>query len=129
MLTCMDLPTGYRIRLADTELLIEVERDLTIAGEKAKFGGKVLRDGMEQSASAAAETGGLDLVINNPVILDHWGIIKADIGISCGRIVGIGKPGNPDIIGASDLTSATPVYEASHAASCSGATPSNGAKF
>jgi urease subunit alpha len=91
--------TGDRIRLADTELLIEVERDLTIAGEEAKFGGgKVLRDGMGQSASATAESGALDLVITNAVILDHWGIVKADIGIRGGRIVGIGKAGNPDIM-------------------------------
>jgi urease subunit alpha len=91
--------TGDRIRLADTELLIEVERDLTVAGEEAKFGGgKVLRDGMGQSARATNESGALDLVITNAVILDHWGIVKADIGISGGRIVGIGKAGNPDIM-------------------------------
>jgi urease subunit alpha len=89
--------TGDRIRLADTELLIEVERDLTIGGEEAKFGGgKVLRDGMGQSATATAEGGALDLVITNAVILDHWGIVKADIGIRGGRIVAIGKAGNPD---------------------------------
>ena len=91
--------TGDRIRLADTELLIEVERDLTTPGEEAKFGGgKVLRDGMGQSATATAESGALDLVITNAVILDHWGIIKADIGIRGGYIVGIGKAGNPDIM-------------------------------
>ncbi len=90
---------GDRIRLADTELLIEVERDLTTPGEEAKFGGgKVLRDGMGQSATATAESGALDLVITNAVILDHWGIIKADIGIRGGHIVGIGKAGNPDIM-------------------------------
>ena len=91
--------TGDRIRLADTELLIEVERDLTTPGEEAKFGGgKVLRDGMGQSATATAESGALDLVITNAVILDHWGIIKADIGIRGGHIVGIGKAGNPDMM-------------------------------
>jgi urease subunit alpha len=91
--------TGDRIRLADTELLIEVERDLTLAGEEAKFGGgKVLRDGMGQSATATSAEGALDLVITNAVILDHWGIVKADIGIRSGRIVAIGKAGNPDIM-------------------------------
>jgi urease subunit alpha len=91
--------TGDRIRLADTELLIEVERDLTVAGEEAKFGGgKVLRDGMGQSASAASAEGALDLVITNAVILDHWGIVKADIGVRGGRIVAVGKAGNPDIM-------------------------------
>jgi urease subunit alpha len=91
--------TGDRIRLADTELLIEVERDLTLAGEEAKFGGgKVLRDGMGQSAIATSADGALDLVITNAVILDHWGIVKADIGIRSGRIVAIGKAGNSDIM-------------------------------
>lgn len=89
--------TGDRIRLADTELIVEVERDLTVAGDEAKFGGgKVLRDGMGQSAGATSAGGALDLVITNAVILDHWGIVKADIGIRGGRIVGIGKAGNPD---------------------------------
>ena len=91
--------TGDRVRLADTELLIEIERDLTTPGEEAKFGGgKVLRDGMGQSASATSDSGALDLVITNAVILDHWGIVKADIGIRGGYIVGIGKAGNPDIM-------------------------------
>jgi urease subunit alpha len=91
--------TGDRIRLADTELLIEVERDLTVAGEEAKFGGgKVLRDGMGQSATITSAEGALDLVISNAVILDHWGVVKADIGIRGGRIVAIGKAGNPDIM-------------------------------
>src|SRR6187431_1577510 len=88
--------TGDRVRLADTELLIEVERDLTVPGEEAKFGGgKVLRDGMGQSARATRADGTLDVVITNALILDHTGIIKADIGIRDGRIVGIGKAGNP----------------------------------
>ncbi|MGH7813685.1 MAG: urease subunit alpha [Candidatus Binataceae bacterium] len=89
--------TGDRIRLADTELFVEIERDLTVPGEEAKFGGgKVLRDGMGQAAAASSARGTLDLVITNAVILDHWGIVKADIGIRAGRIVGIGKAGNPD---------------------------------
>src|ERR1700722_9382910 len=91
--------TGDRIRLADTELLIEIERDLTTPGDEAKFGGgKVLRDGMGQSASATSKAGALDAVITNAVIVDHWGIVKADIGIRNGRIAGIGKAGNPDIM-------------------------------
>ena len=88
---------GDRIRLADTEIFIEVEKDLAGGGDEAKFGGgKVLRDGMGQSSRATAEQGVLDLVITNAVVLDHWGIVKADIGIRGGRIVGIGKSGNPD---------------------------------
>jgi urease subunit alpha len=88
--------TGDRIRLADTELLIEIEQDSTIYGEEVKFGGgKVIRDGMGQSQRISAETA--DTVITNAVIVDHWGIVKADIGIKDGRIAGIGKAGNPDI--------------------------------
>jgi urease subunit alpha len=91
--------TGDRIRLADTELLVRIERDLTVAGEEAKFGGgKVLRDGMGQSARATREEGVLDTVVTNAIIVDHWGIVKADIGIRDGRIAGIGKAGNPDIM-------------------------------
>jgi urease subunit alpha len=90
---------GDRIRLADTELFVRVERDLTVPGEEAKFGGgKVLRDGMGQSSRATREAGALDLVITNAVIVDHWGIVKADIGVRDGRIVGIGKAGNPDLM-------------------------------
>jgi urease subunit alpha len=90
---------GDRVRLADTDLLIEVERDFTSYGDEVKFGGgKVIRDGMGQSARATAAEGVLDLVITNALILDHWGIVKADIGIRGGRIVGIGKAGNPDIM-------------------------------
>ena len=87
---------GDRVRLADTELWVEVERDFTIYGEEVKFGGgKVIRDGMGQSQRPAAEVA--DTVITNALILDHWGIVKADIGIKGGRISGIGKAGNPDI--------------------------------
>ncbi len=90
---------GDRIRLADTELLIEIERDLTTPGEEAKFGGgKVIRDGMGQSPAATRKSGSLDVVITNAIILDYWGIVKADIGIRDGRIVGIGKAGNPDLM-------------------------------
>ena len=89
--------TGDRVRLADTELWIEVERDFTIYGEEVKFGGgKVIRDGMGQSQASRA-AGALDTVITNALILDHWGIVKADIGIRDGRIAGIGKAGNPDV--------------------------------
>jgi urease subunit alpha len=88
---------GDRLRLADTELVIEIESDRTIYGEEVKFGGgKVIRDGMGQSQRARAE-GAVDTVITNAVILDHWGIVKADIGIRDGRIIGIGKSGNPDV--------------------------------
>lgn len=91
--------TGDRIRLADTELIVEVEQDLTTPGEEAKFGGgKVIRDGMGQSPMATRAKGSLDVVVTNAVILDYWGIIKADIGIRDGRIVGIGKSGNPDLM-------------------------------
>ena len=89
--------TGDRVRLADTELFIEVERDLTIYGEEVKFGGgKVIRDGMGQSQRTRA-AGAVDTVITNALILDHWGIVKADIAIRDGRIAAIGKAGNPDI--------------------------------
>ncbi len=89
--------TGDRVRLADTELFIEVERDLTTYGEEVKFGGgKVVRDGMGQSQAAQSE-GAVDTVITNAVIIDHWGIVKADIGILHGRIAKVGKAGNPDI--------------------------------
>ena len=91
--------TGDRVRLADTELFIEVEQDLTVHGDEVKFGGgKVIRDGMGQSARATSDQDVLDVVITNALILDHWGIAKADIGIKDGRIVGIGKAGNPDIM-------------------------------
>ena len=87
---------GDKVRLADTELFIEVERDHTIYGEEVKFGGgKVIRDGMGQSQVTRAQ-GAADTVITNALILDHWGIVKADIGIRDGRIAAIGKAGNPD---------------------------------
>ncbi len=89
--------TGDRVRLADTDLIIEVERDLTIYGEEVKFGGgKVIRDGMGQSQFSQAE-GAVDTVITNALILDHWGIVKADVAILNGRISKIGKAGNPDV--------------------------------
>jgi urease subunit alpha len=89
--------TGDRLRLADTELIVEIESDRTIYGEEVKFGGgKVIRDGMGQGQATRAE-GAVDTVITNAVILDHWGIVKADIGIRDGRISSIGKAGNPDI--------------------------------
>ena len=88
---------GDRVRLADTELIIEVEDDRTVYGEEVKFGGgKVIRDGMGQSQLARAR-GAVDTVITNALILDHWGIVKADIGVKDGRIAGVGKAGNPDV--------------------------------
>ena len=89
--------TGDRVRLADTELVIEVERDLTTYGEEVKFGGgKVIRDGMGQGQATRAE-GAVDTVITNPLIVDHTGIYKADVGLRDGRICAIGKAGNPDV--------------------------------
>ncbi len=91
--------TGDLVRLADTELFIEIEQDFAVYGDEVKFGGgKVIRDGMGQSPVATRAEGTLDLVITNVVILDHWGIVKADIGVRDGRICGIGKAGNPDIM-------------------------------
>lgn len=88
--------TGDKVRLADTELFIEVEKDFTTYGEEVKFGGgKVIRDGMGQSQVTRAN-GAVDTVITNALILDHWGIVKADIGLKDGRIIAIGKAGNPD---------------------------------
>jgi len=103
---------GDRVRLADTDLVIEVERDYTLQaggglrdahgqplgyGEEVKFGGgKTVRDGMGQSQRSRAQ-GAVDLVITNALIIDHWGIVKADIGVKDGRIAAIGKAGNPDI--------------------------------
>jgi len=87
---------GDRVRLADTELFIEVERDLTTYGEEVKFGGgKVIRDGMGQSQATRAQ-GAADTVITNALILDHWGVVKADVALRDGRIHAIGKAGNPD---------------------------------
>uniref|UniRef100_UPI0025E5D393 urease subunit alpha n=1 Tax=Rugamonas sp. TaxID=1926287 RepID=UPI0025E5D393 len=88
--------TGDRVRLADTELFIEIEHDYATYGEEVKFGGgKVIRDGMGQSQRVAADV--MDTVITNAVIVDHWGIVKADIGLKNGMIAAIGKAGNPDI--------------------------------
>jgi urease subunit alpha len=88
---------GDRVRLADTDIVIEVERDFTTYGEEVKFGGgKVIRDGMGQS-QIANRLGSVDTVITNALILDHWGVVKADVGLKDGRIFAIGKAGNPDI--------------------------------
>src|SRR5579871_5802216 len=95
--------TGDRVRLADTELIVEVERDSAAYGDEITFGGgKVIRDAMGQSARATRAEGALDLVITNALIIDHWGIVKADIGILDGRIVKVGKAGNPDTMAGVD---------------------------
>jgi len=87
---------GDRVRLADTDLWIEVEQDFTVYGEEVKFGGgKVIRDGMGQGQLASDAV--VDTLITNALILDHWGIVKADVGLKDGRIAAIGKAGNPDI--------------------------------
>ena len=89
--------TGDKVRLGDTELFIEIEKDYTVYGDEAKFGGgKTIRDGMAQSATATRSEGVLDFVITSVMLIDHWGIVKADIGIKDGKIVGVGKAGNPD---------------------------------
>ena len=89
--------TGDRVRLADTDLIIEVEDDKTIYGEEVKFGGgKVIRDGMGQSQLSRVQ-GAVDTVITNALILDHWGVVKADVALKDGRIAAIGKAGNPDV--------------------------------
>src|SRR5579863_1497060 len=90
--------TGDRVRLADTALIVEIEKDFTVYGDEITFGGgKVIRDGMGQNSTLSREHSGvLDLVITNAIIIDHWGIVKADIGIRDGRIVKVGKAGNPD---------------------------------
>jgi urease subunit alpha len=96
--------TGDRVRLADSDLILEVERDYTVYGDEITFGGgKTIRDGMGQSSGAlrdsnASKFGALDLVITNALVVDHWGIVKGDIGIRDGRIVKVGKAGNPDIM-------------------------------
>jgi urease subunit alpha len=88
---------GDRVRLADTSLIIEVERDFTTYGEEVKFGGgKVIRDGMGQSQATRAQ-GAVDTVITNAVVLDHWGVVKCDVGLRDGRIFKLGKAGNPDV--------------------------------
>ncbi|BAF87764.1 urease alpha subunit [Azorhizobium caulinodans ORS 571] len=94
---------GDKVRLADTALYIEIEKDFTVHGEEVKFGGgKVIRDGMGQSQVANAD-GAVDTVITNAVILDHWGIVKADVGLKDGRIFKIGKAGNPDVQSGVDI--------------------------
>ena len=94
---CSAPPRATGVRLADTELVIEVEKDFTTYGEEVKFGGgKVIRDGMGQAQTTRAR-GAVDTVITNAVILDHWGIVKADVGLKDGLIHAIGKAGNPDI--------------------------------
>src|SRR5258708_14928008 len=88
--------TGDRVRVADTEVWIEVEKDYTVYGEEVKFGGgKVIRDGMGQSQLLSAKVA--DTVITNALVVDHWGIVKAHIGLKDGKIWKIGKAGNPDI--------------------------------
>ena len=95
--------TGDRLRLADTELILEVEKDFTVYGDEVKFGGgKVIRDGMGQAQTSRAD-GAVDTVITNALILDWWGIVKADIGLRDGRICAIGKAGNPDITDGVDI--------------------------
>jgi urease subunit alpha len=97
--------TGDRVRLADTELIVEIEKDFTVYGDEIAFGGgKVIRDGMGQSSTATREAphGALDLVITNAIVLDYWGIVKGDIGIKDGRIVKVGKAGNPDTMAGVD---------------------------
>jgi urease subunit alpha len=90
---------GDKVRLGDTELIIEVEKDHTVYGEENKFGGgKTIRDGMAQSSTRKRDEGVLDFLITGVLIIDHWGIVKADIGIKDGKIAGIGKAGNPDIM-------------------------------
>ncbi len=91
--------TGDKIRLGDTDLWIEVEKDFTVYGEEMIFGGgKTIRDGMGQNGRISGKDGALDLVITNVVLLDYTGIVKADVGVKGGRIVGVGKSGNPDIM-------------------------------
>src|SRR5438128_12487514 len=90
--------TGDRIRLADTNLLIEIEDDRCVGGDEAVFGGgKVIRESMGQSRATRAE-GTPDTVITGAVVLDHWGVVKADVGIRDGRVVALGRAGNPDIM-------------------------------
>ena len=96
---------GDKVRLADTELFIEVEEDRTVYGDESKFGGgKVIRDGMGQSPTETREDGALDLLITNALILDYWGVVKADVGVRDGKIAGIGKSGNPHLMQGVDMT-------------------------
>ena len=90
---------GDKVRLGDTDLFIEVEKDYTVYGDEMKFGGgKTIRDGMGQKSDITNAGGALDTLITNALILDYWGVVKADIGIKDGKIAGIGKAGNPDIM-------------------------------
>ncbi|MCY4383728.1 MAG: urease subunit alpha [Nitrospinae bacterium] len=96
---------GDKVRLADTDLFIEVEEDRTVYGDESKFGGgKVIRDGMGQSPTETREGEALDLLITNALILDYWGVVKADVGIKDGKIVGVGKSGNPHLMQGVDMT-------------------------
>jgi urease subunit alpha len=96
--------TGDKVRLGDTDLIIEIEKDHTVYGDEAKFGGgKTIRDGMAQSSTATRDEGVVDMVITSVMIIDHWGIVKADIGIKDGKIVKIGKAGNPDTMDGVDI--------------------------
>jgi len=96
--------TGDKIRLGDTDLIIEIEHDHTVYGDEAKFGGgKTIRDGMAQSSTATRDEGVVDMVITSVMIIDHWGIVKADIGMKDGKIVKIGKAGNPDTMDGVDI--------------------------
>src|SRR3954466_133600 len=95
--------TGDRVRLADTDLIVEVEKDFTSYGDEITFGGGgVIRGGVGQSSRATRGEGALDLVITNALIIDHWGIVKGDIGVRDGRIVKVGKAGNPDTMAGVD---------------------------
>ena len=97
MPTCLAQRQATGCGLADTDLIVEVERDFTVYGEEVKFGGgKVIRDGMGQS-QVTNKQGAVDTVITNALVLDHWGIVKADVGIKDGKVHAIGKAGNPDI--------------------------------
>jgi len=94
---------GDRVRLGDTDLIVEVEHDFAVYGDEIAFGGgKVIRDGMGQSSTATRDDGALDLVVTNALVVDHWGIVKGDIGVRDGRIVKIGKAGNPDTMAGVD---------------------------
>src|SRR4030081_1482541 len=124
--------TGDRVRLADTALIIEIERDYTVYGDEITFGGgKVIRDGMGQSSRATREGvhGWLDLVITNAIIIAHWGIVKGDIGIKDGRIVKVGKAGNPDTMDGVDpdliVGSSTEVIAGEHLIVTAGAIDSH----
>ncbi|MBL7962860.1 MAG: urease subunit alpha [Flavobacteriales bacterium] len=95
--------TGDKVRLGDTDIIVEIEKDFTVYGDEVKFGGgKTIRDGMAQSSVATRDQGVLDMVITNVMVIDHWGIVKGDVGIKDGRIVGVGKAGNHDTMAGVD---------------------------